>query len=851
MQLINYVVKNKFSFLTEGHIHKEKLKEKILNHDGSEAYYCVYDLEYDSLKHEVDTGKVDSEGKKLCTYEPQRNFSSETLRKNHYKKNPLTFAQYEGKSYPALDLVFFDFDSKNIDASRVDACKFIDGLNVKNVIIFYSGSKGFHVGVPVKYFPEDINPDKLKNLAGYYKQFYPTMDTSVFNVNRKFRLPFSRHPKTNLYKNVLTLDELQNMPTDDMKKVCSVRKVFDFTKVIEFDVEPIQALVKAVEVSKKTDKDLTSGGTLDNPTVFESFDKKKCIRALIEKASPEGERNERALRIVTDCRQTSMHRDECVKLMMKWADKNALPRAEVNNIIHNVYGRGVHYNFGCQDDIKASNCSATCKLYKMLEAEKRPSPIDLPQKEKVPLENDVAHGLLTNVFKCSYTEGEERYIGGDILKYGDERDLFRWDGKRWKHLNETDKDRIKALIIRAYNKKCTYSKVNSVFNFFVTRVPSAPSGIEMFQLNPRIVNFNNGTLHLLEKGDGTQYLEFKDHSKEDYYTNVIDGQYDPTFSEKNELLDDYLENVFKDEPDKEERINAIMEMFGGTLMPAYPRIYFLYGVSGSGKSQLAMLAGSMLGGENICKVDPSSMDGFGMESMINKSVNILTEIDHKKTISDSVIKQIEDEGTVLINRKNKAFVEAFIPRMHIFCANGLPRNFDGESDAYERRITILKFKDKFMGENKVRSYYKLIHEHSKQGVINFALKGLKRLVDQKGFYSNPTSSINIVKGWQRESNRFMLFVQEIRDGLIHNLFIGDDLNIGRSALYKIFRDWEEDSGLQKSKLGKISFYQAMSKQNFLVEDRKIYGIGEKQFSDDSHDSVPDNVATHIKVNDNL
>jgi hypothetical protein len=79
------------------------------------------------------------------------------------------------------------------------------------LLIFLSGGKGVHVGIPTTWHPE-LSPDFhavarlfCLNLA---EEASITVDGLIYSKSRLFRAPNSRHPKTGLFKRRLTLDEL-------------------------------------------------------------------------------------------------------------------------------------------------------------------------------------------------------------------------------------------------------------------------------------------------------------------------------------------------------------------------------------------------------------------------------------------------------------------------------------------------------------------------------------------------------------------------------------------------------------------------------------------------------------------
>ena len=148
--------------------------------------------------------------------------------------------------------LLIDIDSKYIDYSKISAQSIIKLLNfygVKNVGIKFSGSKGFHLIVPWKSLPKEINgiktqemfPEwarivtqfvtesikkelisKISDLSKpnkYVKDFQVSdevmPDLILVSPRHLFRMPYSLHEKTALASVVLSLDELKNFQLID------------------------------------------------------------------------------------------------------------------------------------------------------------------------------------------------------------------------------------------------------------------------------------------------------------------------------------------------------------------------------------------------------------------------------------------------------------------------------------------------------------------------------------------------------------------------------------------------------------------------------------------------------------
>jgi len=412
-------------------------------------------------------------------------------------------------------------------------------------------------------------------------------------------------------------------------------------------------------------------------------------------------------------------------------------------------------------------------------------------------------------------------------------DLFSFNGTYWEKWEESEINSLKRKIGLLYNYKANSSKIESTYRTFIHHTPHPLNGLNLYSPNPFAINLQNGTLHLIEEKLGKYRLEFKGHDKSDYLTNVIDADYDPEFKETNTEFEALLQRIFKDDYDFDEKIKALAQMFGGAILPAFPHLFFLHGVAGGGKSTLCIILSNLLDTKNICSVQPHQFSGFQMESMAGKLVNMVTDVSSKATISDDVVKQIEDRVEFRIQRKNKEDIYAPLPAIHIFGANELPKNFDGASKAHGRRWTFLPFNNSQTanGQKYYRDFGHHVFKSNPQGILNFAIKGLIDLIDNGGIYCNPESGKTALGQWENENDIIELFFDDFGDGCLEKIEKGPDLKLLRTDLWSFFEEWRDEAGRKHSKMTRSGFYKVIEAKGIrptkINGNRYYKGIGRK------------------------
>ncbi len=101
------------------------------------------------------------------------------------------------------------------------------------LLLFFSGSKGFHVGLPTALWSPSPSADfhrTARRFAEHVAELAAvTIDAGVYDKVRAFRAPNSRHPKTGLHKRRLTYDELLG-PLDAILELAKTPAPFDVPK---------------------------------------------------------------------------------------------------------------------------------------------------------------------------------------------------------------------------------------------------------------------------------------------------------------------------------------------------------------------------------------------------------------------------------------------------------------------------------------------------------------------------------------------------------------------------------------------------------------------------------------------
>jgi len=203
----------------------------------------------------------------------------------------------------------------------------------------------------------------------------------------------------------------------------------------------------------------------------------------------------------------------------------------------------------------------------------------------------------------------------------------------------------------------------------------------------------------------------------------------------------------------------------------------LYGEHGrNGKSKLLSLLEHFVGVPNTAAISLNDIenDQFAIVSLQNKLVNIASDISNDAIKHTGKYKKITGRDPVSANRKNKTRVQFVNYAKMIFTANELPPVYT-LSNAFWLRWVVIEFPYQFLPENELNALaekdkeivflqdqeilQKIETQEEREGLLVWALAGLKSLEERK-YFANETTASHIQKYWLRKSNSVAAFIED-------------------------------------------------------------------------------------------
>ncbi|MDD5455703.1 MAG: phage/plasmid primase, P4 family [Candidatus Margulisbacteria bacterium] len=271
-------------------------------------------------------------------------------------------------------------------------------------------------------------------------------------------------------------------------------------------------------------------------------------------------------------------------------------------------------------------------------------------------------------------------------------------------------------------------------------------------------------------------------NKELYSTIQVDYTYNP--KAQCHRWEKFISEVLPDP-----KLQLLIQEIAGYCLTAetkHHKAFFLVGDGRNGKSVFLNILIKMVGKQNCSHVDYSKLeDNFGLATMVNKLLNVSSEISGLFKKETENYKKIVGGDPVEINEKHKPQYETTLFCKLVYAANSLPASAD-RTYGFFSKFLIIPFEQRFtekLGNQDKDLSLKLEEELS--GIFNWALTGLQRLNNQN-FFTESEKSENVRHEYEKDSNNFLIFFEDTFEA-------SETGNINAGILYKLYKEYCEEN----------------------------------------------------------
>ena len=261
--------------------------------------------------------------------------------------------------------------------------------------------------------------------------------------------------------------------------------------------------------------------------------------------------------------------------------------------------------------------------------------------------------------------------------------------------------------------------------------------------------------------------------------------YDPRAPEPKQWSD-FLGQLW---PQELEAIDLLGEWFGYVISGRLDlhKIFLMVGPTRGGKGIIARMLTALIGKQNVAGPTLNSMGGdFGLAPLIGKPLAIISDARFVGKNSNVVVERllsISGEDTLTVNRKYRDQWTGKLPsRLHVI-SNELPRLGDA-STAVVGRILLLMVSQSWLGREDHELERRLQTELT--GVLNWALAGLERLVENGNHFTRLQSADEAITTMRDLASPVAAFVRE-------RCAVDTNSEVEVDTLYAAYKDWCADN----------------------------------------------------------
>ena len=295
--------------------------------------------------------------------------------------------------------------------------------------------------------------------------------------------------------------------------------------------------------------------------------------------------------------------------------------------------------------------------------------------------------------------------------------------------------------------------------------------------NPYLINVRNGLYNVLDE-------TLSEHTAKYLSTVQLNVRY-----MSDAKCPRFLQ--FLHESVEEDQVTLIQEMLGYFLIPVNhaQKCFIIVGKGGAGKSVLLRVLNELLlGKENVSNVAWQALnDRFKTAELFGKWANICAELPTKGIEDNGIFKALVGEDYLTVEKKNKNPF-SFQPYARLlFSCNSIPKNYGDKSEGFYRRLIIVRFNHSVPEDKRDPELLEKFRCEA-DGIFQFALEGLRRLMQNHFHFSETKANAQELQKYREDSNSVLAFVRDC-------CTLQMDAEVGRMEFFARYKAYCDSCGM--------------------------------------------------------
>ena len=267
---------------------------------------------------------------------------------------------------------------------------------------------------------------------------------------------------------------------------------------------------------------------------------------------------------------------------------------------------------------------------------------------------------------------------------------------------DTDGTKTRDLISHfIYDELITDQRLKRCYNLFFSKNELRIENEDINQHPVTWINFQNGMLDVVS-------MEMHPHSHEYMSINQIPWEWKDEAPEPDSIVDAFLKDLIPDSDDRQMFLTYVG--YSMSISMKLQRFLIILGAAGCGKSVLLRLVQTIIGKKNISGIPLQNLNQrFDPAFLQGKLLNMYADLPSSSMETIHGIKTLTGEDDIRGEIKHGA-IFSFRPYCKLlFSANSIPKSRGDRSDAYYRRLLVLKVDRR---ANEVEDLEEKLQEHA-------------------------------------------------------------------------------------------------------------------------------------------
>jgi P4 family phage/plasmid primase-like protien len=384
---------------------------------------------------------------------------------------------------------------------------------------------------------------------------------------------------------------------------------------------------------------------------------------------------------------------------------------------------------------------------------------------------------------------QQHFAGGDHLMFCVDGQFWQFDSRKWVPLAKTS---LQRRVLKTLEKvgdrrgQSTSGLIIQVMALLTAKVVVDDDRLGFVTEPPNVINCANGELWIADNGT----VELRPHKAKSYLRHCLDIPYDR--DAKCPLYDATIREIFSKSPDVKAMVRHWHDLAGYFIAPRrkMPKIIVLRGSGSNAKTKLLETVTKVLGPDlaMYSRIETLENNRFAIGSLLGKTMLVDDDVKAGTRLPDGELKKISEPKILTGEHKYGKPFNFSNRTVPVLICNNVPSVAD-LSWGMQRRLMVVPF-DRRFEEDADLDLFPKIWATELPGVLNRALRGLRRLARRDWRFKEPAPVIQATSRLLADANPVPAFIADMCTSK-------STATCWMKDLYAAYCTWSDEMGFTK------------------------------------------------------